>query len=82
MITCDKCDFCSKTQGGSLYCAWTDPFVPNIGCENGKPKTKPQTNADRIRQMSDDELADWLVMNGNGEDYRGWLEWLKEEATE
>lgn len=39
-----------------------------------------QTNADRIRQMSDEELADWLVMNGNGEDYKGWLEWLKEEA--
>ena len=37
MITCDKCSFCSETPGGSLYCAWSDHFVPNIGCENGKP---------------------------------------------
>lgn len=29
----------------------------------GKPSTigKPQTNADRIRQMSDEELAEWMA---------------------
>lgn len=46
------------------------------------PDFRPMTNADRIRQMPDDELADWLVMNGNGEDYRGWLDWLKQEVAE
>ncbi len=28
-----------------------------------KQKQKPQTNADRIRAMSDEELADWLARN-------------------
>ena len=37
------------------------------------------TNADRIRSMTDEELADWLVMNGDGSDYQTWLEWLREE---
>jgi hypothetical protein len=43
---------------------------------------QPKTNADRIRSMSDEELADWLVMNGNGEDYKTWLDWLKQEAKD
>lgn len=42
---------------------------------------KPMTNADRIRAMTDDELADWLVMNGDGSDYKTHLAWLKEEVS-
>lgn len=41
-----------------------------------------QTNADRIRSMTDEELADWLVMNGDGSDYQTWLDWLREEVKE
>lgn len=42
------------------------------------------TNADRIRQMSDEELAKWLSDNdsyfptGNRTQY--WLDWLKQEV--
>lgn len=38
-----------------------------------------KTNADRIRKMSDDELAEWLDLRT---DYRteDWLVWLKEEV--
>ena len=39
-------------------------------------RRKP-TNADRIRAMSDEELAEWL------EDHcyqYGWLDWLKQEV--
>ena len=43
-------------------------------------EAKPKTNADRIREMSDEELADWLIMNGDGSDYETWLEWLKKES--
>ena len=43
---------------------------------------KPITNADRIRGMTDEELADWLIMNGNGSDYQTWLDWLREEISE
>ena len=30
-------------------------------CNACCPLTKPQTNADRIRAMSDEELSDWLA---------------------
>ena len=58
-------------------------------------KPKPITNADRIRSMSDEELADKFEViqletvkaYGNdilllkGELKKYWLDWLKEEAT-
>ena len=51
----------------------------------GTLKLKQQTNADRIRAMDDEELAEWLC------DIAGWLpmyegkmhpilDWLKQEA--
>ena len=49
---------------------------------------KPVTNADRIRAMTDDELAEFFekVENAVGNDNRlfrnGWLDWLKQEAKE
>lgn len=42
---------------------------------------KPLTNADHIRQMSDEELAKWLcVMNIDDKCYECWLDWLKAPA--
>ena len=46
-----------------------------------------QTNADRIRNMSDEELAEFLITFKNtfGEEYEGQdscLEWLQSEAEE
>lgn len=43
---------------------------------------KPQTNADRIRGMTDEELAEWATTVGRtfGEEYEGYmsaLDWLK-----
>ena len=41
-------------------------------------KQKPQTNADRIRSMTDEELAEWLEAHC----YQyGWLEWLRKEPS-
>lgn len=47
------------------------------------------TNADRIRAMTDEELAEFIVqMEVQGRDLCGtfgvkhWLDWLKQEATE
>jgi hypothetical protein len=81
---------------------WAEPLtaVPEgcKGCKmvNGKPTnyiSKPQTNADRIRAMSDEELADFLRLDGchkiKGDNRicNGWcdecvLEWLKQPAEE
>lgn len=56
-----------------------------------KPR-KPMTNADKLRSMSDEELADWFVsLGGEVCPFVGdcqlscrqcWLDWLREEATE
>lgn len=44
---------------------------------------KPKTNADRIRSMTDEELAKWLddVCNPylDSIETGRWLEWLKQE---
>ena len=42
--------------------------------------TPPRTKGDKIRAMTDEELADWLILNGDGSDYQTWLSWLREEA--
>ncbi len=51
-----------------------------------KKYTKP-SNADRIRSMSDEELAEWATTIGRtfGEEYEGYmsaLDWLEQEAKE
>ena len=47
-----------------------------------KPKEKiPQTNADRIRAMTAEELAEWLDNNTyRFPIYKCWLDWLRQEA--
>lgn len=66
----------------------------------GKPSTigKPQTNADRIRSMTDEELAEFIaystscetcVVRKGGSDEchntncsTAWLDWLREEVKD
>lgn len=76
--TDDKCEFYSDYGKGIVsYCDFDD-------CEEKKP-----SNADRIRAMSDEELAKWIAFETEGigfdsfeEFEKGWLEWLKEEAKD
>lgn len=91
MVVCNECAYCSPTPGGSLYCALTDHFVPNLGCKDGEPINKPKTNADRIRAMSDEDLAEMFCLMSGGvhpfsisdsSDGEQWIEWLKEEVSE
>jgi hypothetical protein len=60
-------------------------FYPNVR----EAEKKPITNADRIRAMSDEELAEYL--DGVCHDLwqmfvkdpqKMWLDWLRQEATE
>ncbi len=56
-------------------------FVPYYDCPQEEPK---QTNADRIRTMTDEELAEFISGKARtfGEEYEGYmsaLDWLKEE---
>lgn len=64
-----------------------------FACDNGN-QFKPMTNGDRIRAMTDEELADWLGVYCNGQTAQEvgkpcvsgmgsceecWLDWLKQE---
>lgn len=55
-------------------------FYPNVR-EEGK---KPINNADRIRSMSDEELAKWIrdqIIDRNiGIPSETWLDWLRQEV--
>lgn len=42
--------------------------------------TNKQTNADRIRSMTDEELAEIFAQYNISLDKDGWLEWLKAES--
>ena len=85
-IECIKCIYNINNEckiGG-----WT---IPKIGCSDGKEK--PLTNADRIRSMTDEELASILTddfcellcsapVSCNGDCEAKMLEWLKQEVTD
>lgn len=61
MVDCKMC--------GHPYCEHAGTqrgFV--IDCANFTPKQKPQTNADRIRAMSDEELCEMLTAGTGGFD--------------
>ena len=56
-------------------------------CVGKKCPDRKQSNADRIRRMTDEELAKFISgkARGFGEEYEGYmsaLDWLKEEATD
>ena len=57
-----------------------------LGGTHFKPRKK--TNADRVRAMSDEELADFLedvAMQGGietGGHILAWIDWLKQEASD
>ena len=65
-------------------CFWVGSYT-GTGCDDRMPKT----NADRIRTMPDEKLAEWfaghdagLIANVLNNDYveptkDGWLEWLE-----
>lgn len=56
---CRDCVYPAKRENG-LYCTKNNAHIAGIGgCRDGKEKLP--TNADRIRAMSDEELAEWLA---------------------
>ena len=80
-MTTDLCFKCSNKD--SILC--TICGIAKDGArEHFKPK--PITNADRIRAMTDEELADWVWgVETAGRAYgprgkKAWLDWLKQEV--
>ena len=60
--------------------AWKDE------CFEIVKECRPQTNADRIRSMTDEELAKWFdavtkdILGGSTWDKKAWLKWLRAES--
>lgn len=53
-------------------------------CVMGPCPEQTLSNADRIRAMSDEELAKWLEYEGGGAcaEVCGWLKWLQQPVKE
>lgn len=68
------------------HCVFEKTEANCRGCFEGSHyKPKPITNADRIRAMTDEELAEFISGKARtfGKEYEGYmsaLDWLKEEA--
>ena len=80
MNGCKECPAyakCTATYRGSACAALRGTY----GLENDPEII---TNADRIRAMSDEELAKWLEYEGGGAcaEVCGWLDWLQQSAEE
>ena len=70
-----KCETCARKQYGYLC----------DGCihdPDNKDLYEPMTNADRIRAMSDEELADVLRGFATKPMQGSFLEWLKQPSEE
>jgi hypothetical protein len=86
-----KCDICEYKTSCIVRLT-----IPNVhGCPDGALRCKVSTNADRIRNMSDEELAELMpcpyMKDPYDECIHGWhdydcnkckLEWLQSEAEE
>ena len=72
---CGKNEIVSRGLCNACYLRWQ-----RYG--NCDYRRKKKTNADKIRAMTVEELADWLIMNGDGSDYQTWFDWLREEVKE
>lgn len=86
--SCKICRFYMPNVGmrGEPYCDRLKKWIgTTLWCIEWQPK-KPQTNADRIRSMTDEELAEFISGKARtfGEEYEGYmsaLDWLKQEVT-
>ncbi len=90
MGTCENCKY-SEPMVGALACMGQKgmPYVrPTDSCNRWK--TMKQTNADHIRAMTNEELAEWIYQVQDGDAYQKenflpplskswWLDWLKQE---
>lgn len=79
-MICKKCaheSYCDTAQ----FCIH-EPPITITACS--KFKEKSQTKAERIRAMSDEELAFWLycrIEERSRKTIDQWLEWLREEIV-
>lgn len=72
--SCDKCKYNEKSE---------TEYPCNQCVHNATDKFKPMTHADKIRSMSDEELAEFLSeteLHGSQGKCEDYLKWLQSEA--
>lgn len=82
MGTCKQCKHFSECAGDAAIEGFE--FNPDFDGQRGCTSFDPFTNADRIRAMSDEEMAEFLYtefLDGEGTKSR-ITEWLKQPAEE
>ena len=86
-----KCRNCkhprwAEEYPGMPFFGWCDEIndSPDMDIERECRCFAPASNADIIRRMSDEELAEWLEYEGGGAcaEVCGWLNWLRQPAEE
>ena len=81
---CSNCGWMEINPSGVMFCGYSDErTLGNEICRAWKDNDEPKTNADRIRSMTDKELARFISgkARGFGEEYEGYmsaLDWLQE----
>lgn len=86
--TCKNCRFCiyahSMRGKEEPYCERHSKWIGDtLLCSEWEmvSVSKPQTNADRIRAMTDEELADFLDKTDPVYwNRQTWLDWLRQEG--
>ena len=91
MAKCKNCKYLDTVQNDLRsepfkWCVCTDDS-PVLDMESDCDYYAPMTNADRIRNMNDEELADFIINFDNlfGDEYEGeqsCLSWLQKESEE
>ena len=74
---------CKDCENSDKY-SYEHPCSTCYGYENFKEK-KSMSNGDKIRSMSDEELAEFLAeteLHGSQGSYKDYLEWLKSPTTD
>lgn len=77
-VVCKKCN--------NLVNGWCEKVIdsPDPDMQRDCQHFWEKTNADRLRAMSDEELARWLEYEGGGAcaEMCGWLNWLQQPAED
>lgn len=90
MAKCNNCKNLETKDNGFDAYSWCEKIndCPHEDIERDCEHYAPMTNADRIRSMTDEELAEWFntvtkdVLSGSTWNKKGWLKWLRAESEE
>ena len=81
-------EYCKELTSSRLSGVWEPIAWMPLPEPYSADTKKPQTNADWIRSMTDDELAEWFdtvtkdVLGGSTWNKNGWLKWLRAESED